>query len=79
MTETVSSRNALSADDLRILCVREDWFTGGTNSQYKKLFDLNREGAPLEDLALVIWLCSPGTDREEVLHELSERYGEDRR
>ena len=73
MIEIVNSGNALSAEDLRVLCIREDWFTGGTNSQYEKLFDLNREGASLEDLALVIWLCSPRVDREEVLHKLNER------
>ena len=43
MIEIVSSRNALSAEDLRVLCTQEDWFTSGTNSQYEKLFDLNRE------------------------------------
>lgn len=73
MIEIVSSRNALSAEDLRVLCIRENWFTSGTNSQYEKLFDLNREGASLEDLALVIWLCSSGVDREEVLHKLNEK------
>ena len=73
MIEIVSSRNALSAEDLRVLCIRENWFTNGDNSQYEKLFDLNREGASLEDLALVIWLCSSGVDREEVLHKLHER------
>ena len=74
MIEIVSSRNALSAEDLRVLCIRENWFTNGDNSQYEKLFDLNREGASLEDLALVIWLCSDEVDREEVLHKLNERY-----
>ena len=55
MIEIVSSRNALSAEDLRVLCIRENWFTNGDNSQYEKLFDLNQEGASLDDLALVIW------------------------
>lgn len=73
MIEIVSSRNALSAEDLRVLCIRENWFTNGDNSQYEKLFDLNREGASLDDLALVIWLCSDEIDREEVLHKLNER------
>ena len=73
MIEIVSSRNALSAEDIRVLCIRENWFTNGDNSQYEKLFDLNREGASLEDLALVIWLCSSGVDREEVLHKLNEK------
>ena len=73
MIEIVSSRNALSAEDLRVLCIQEDWFTNGDNSQYEKLFNLNREGASLEDLALVIWLCSSDVEREEVLHKLNER------
>lgn len=43
---------------LRGLCIRENWFTCGTCEQYDKLFELNRNGATLEELALVIWLCS---------------------
>ena len=73
MIEIVSCGNALSTEDLWVLCNQENWFTSGTNSQYEKLFDLNREGASLEDLALVIWLCSTEVDREKVLHKLNEK------
>lgn len=73
MIEIVSSRNALSAEDLRVLCIQEDWFTNGDNSQYEKLFDMNREGASLEELALVIWICSSDVSREEVLKKLTDR------
>lgn len=73
MIEILESRGAMTTEDLWILCNQENWFTSGTNSQYEKLFDLNREGASLEDLALVIWLCSDEVDREEVLHKLNEK------
>ena len=73
MIEILENGNALSAEDLRVLCIQEDWFTSGTNSQYEKLFDLNREGASLEELALVIWICSSDVSREEVLKKLMDK------
>lgn len=43
---------------LRDLCIKNNWFTCGTCEQYEKLFELNRTGCSLQDLATVIWLCS---------------------
>lgn len=60
----------LSAESVRVLCIRNNWFTGGTNEQYRKLFQLIRKDAPLVHIALVIWLCSPNTDRAEIEKEL---------
>ena len=62
--ELMTSKSEISAEDLRILCIEMDWFTGGTNAQYQKLFDMNADGCPLEELALAIWLCSSGTRRD---------------
>jgi hypothetical protein len=45
-------------DKLRNLCIEHDWFTCGTNSQYEKLFEMNEQGAAIEQIATVIWLCS---------------------
>jgi len=75
MIEILGSRNAISTEDLWILCNQENWFTNGDNSQYEKLFDLNRDGASLEELALVIWICSSNDSRETILHELEKRFG----
>ena len=60
----------LSAESVRVLCIRNNWFTGGTNEQYRKLFQLIRNDAPLVHIALTIWLCSPNTDRAEIEKEL---------
>lgn len=75
MIEIVSSRNALSAEELRLLCIEKNWFTAGSSQQYEKLFDMNRDGASLEELALVIWICSSNDSREAILHELEKRFG----
>ena len=74
MIELLESRSPLTTEDLRVLCIREGWFTNGDNEQYQKLFDLNRAGASPEDLALVIWICSTDVSREEVLHVLAREY-----
>ena len=45
-------------DDLRSLCIKNNWFTCGTNRQYDKLFYANENGCPIEEIATIIWLCS---------------------
>lgn len=40
------------------LCVENQWFTAGSAKQYDKLFERNREGAPIIELTTIIWLCS---------------------
>lgn len=57
-------------NSLMSLCVREGWFTAGTNRQYEKLSGLNRDGAPLDEIALVIWLCSQDVTREHIRERL---------
>ncbi len=67
----MARRSLLSAERLRALCIRKNWFTAGTNSQYNKLFALNRKGASAEELALVIWVCSENADRDAIKAELT--------
>lgn len=64
--------------DLRRLCIRKDWFTCGSIRQYDKLFQLNDNGATIEEIALVIWLCSDEEQhyREDILAELKEVHEE---
>lgn len=57
---------------LREFCTRKNWFTSGSCEQYRKMFDMNRDKKPLEEIALVIWLCSCDVTREEVQKELEE-------
>lgn len=45
-------------DKLRCLCIEHNWFTCGSNRQYEKLFEMNEQGAAIEQIATVIWLCS---------------------
>ena len=58
-------------DELRSLCIRKNWFTCGSNSQYDKLFYANVTGCPIEEIATIIWLCSDeDCRRSDVLEEL---------
>lgn len=64
-------------DDLRMLCIRKDWFTCGTNRQYERLFQSNRFGASVHDLALIIWICSDNVllvEVEEALKAAEKEY-----
>lgn len=60
----------LSCYELQELCVRNNWFTAGSIKQYKKLFDRNDEEASLEELAIIIWICSSDVSRPEVYNKL---------
>ena len=51
-------------------CVRHNLFTGGTNGQYNKMFDLVGEGISCRELANILWLCSPNADREALYKSL---------
>lgn len=45
-------------EDLRTLCIKNNWFTCGTCEQYDKLFRANRFGMPLVEIATIIWTCT---------------------
>ncbi len=56
---------------LKEKCIIHHWFESGSVHQYNKLFQRNDEGASLEELATIIWICSNGHKREDILHELN--------
>lgn len=63
-------------DKLRNMCIAHNWFTCGTNGQYNKLFEMNEQGAGIEQIATVIWLCSdtdiPENCRRDIILALHE-------
>ena len=62
----------ISTETLYRLCNKYQWFTVGDFSQYEKLFDKNRQGASLETLATIIWLCSVGYEEKDILKILEK-------
>lgn len=65
--------------NLRDLCIRKQWFTCGSIEQYDKLFYANENGAPIQEIATIIWLCSDSETwcRRDILFELkmeNEKY-----
>lgn len=62
----------ISNDKLYNLCNKYQWFTNGDCRQYDLLFKLNRDGAPLEKLATIIWFCSIGYDEQDILKILRQ-------
>lgn len=44
--------------ELYSMCCKNGWFKKGTNSQYEKLFYANEGNMTIEEMALIIWLCS---------------------
>ena len=55
-TEHLNYGNStVNGDELRSLCIREEYFTCGDCTAYDKLFKLNDNGASIEILAACIW------------------------
>ena len=62
----------LSTNRLYTLCNKYQWFTNGDNEQYGMMFEKNKEGASLETLATIIWICSTGWSEQDILKILKE-------
>ena len=66
-----------TTEDLRSLCIKHNWFTSGSISQYEKLFYANENGCPIEEIATIIWICSDEDCRRlDVLDILIEAFRE---
>lgn len=62
-----------SSCELRLLCIKNDWFTAGSNEQYNKLFYANSNGCSIEEIATIIWLCSSEEHaRRDIMEKLKE-------
>ena len=61
-------------EDLRLLCIKNNWFTCGSNEQYEKLFRANEGLATIEEIATIIWICSDENQwcRRDILSILEE-------
>lgn len=62
----------MTNETLREICINNDWFASGTNSQYDKLFDMNERNCSVDELVLMIWLCSNEISREQIKQELAK-------
>ncbi len=62
----------ISSTKLYHLCNKYQWFTTGDNRQYSLLFKLADEGAPLEKLATIIWICSSNAEEKDILKILKQ-------
>lgn len=65
-------KHFMSNYELLDLCVRNNWFTAGSIKQYEKLFDRNNEGASIEELSIIIWICSSNASKDEIYTKLFE-------
>lgn len=68
----MNKKMKISSNKLYHLCNKYQWFTGGDCIQYEKLFEKNRQGASLETLATIIWLCSSSYDEKQILEILKK-------
>lgn len=66
MIEVTGARFPLTFDDLRTLCIENSWFTNGDNEQFEKLYNMIHEGANIDEVALVIWICSDEKSRKYI-------------
>lgn len=71
-----NNQSKFDFETLYTLCNKHQWFTAGTSKQYDKLFERNRQGAPISELATIIWICSaPEFTLDGIREELIEAFG----
>ena len=56
----------LDSSELRSLCIRNNWFTCGDIRQYTRFFQRNSEGATIEELSVIIWICSDDVPYNDI-------------
>ena len=69
-----------SREAVRRYCIANELFTGGTNDQYERMFDMLDRQMPIHDIATVIWVCSPdaGKHAAEIESDLRNMIREER-
>ena len=66
----------MTSSELRKLCIENNWFTGGSNEQYEKMFEYNNSIKlkptldELHTLAYLIWICSSNITQVEIVEKL---------
>ena len=55
---------------LRELCIKNNWFTCGSNEQYERLFYANQNGFTIDQISIIIWICSKTDNRREITEKL---------
>lgn len=69
-----TEKRTLSVDDLRNLCIEEEWYTNGTNREYKKLFTkCNKKNLTTNDIVQItndIYFHTYWEDRREREQDL---------
>ncbi|MCQ2416360.1 MAG: hypothetical protein MJ071_00945 [Oscillospiraceae bacterium] len=63
----------MSCEEVRSLCIRNDWFTAGSNRQYEKMFGRVAEHADIDEVATLIWICSVDVEKAEIANQLMRR------
>lgn len=61
----------ISRENFRMLCIRNSWCTGCSNSQYERLFEMLEDGTNLRTIALLVSMFSVNVSEKEVLHTMS--------
>ena len=64
-----SGNNYLVKNKVYNTCVKYNLFTDGSGYQYDKLFEYitGNENVSIDDISLMVWLCSEDISREEIL------------
>jgi thiamine pyrophosphokinase len=58
------------------LCNKHKLFTCGSNRQYRKMFELARNGITQTKLAHILYLCSSGKRLDEIYNLITPLFNE---
>lgn len=72
MVSRKTEREVIMFDELRNLCITNNYFTCGSSRQYNRMFEMADNGAPVHDIALIIWVCSYDADMRKIEEQVAE-------
>lgn len=65
-------RIKMNAMEVRSLCIKNNWFTNGDNTQYTRLFERVDDEAEIDEIAVIIWICSDNADKDDIVRQLTK-------
>jgi hypothetical protein len=60
----------MNCENVRVLCIKNNWFTVGTNKEFEKMFQLVKAKKPVEYVARQIYLNSDNVYYRDIVNKL---------
>jgi hypothetical protein len=60
----------MNCENVRVMCIKNNWFTCGSNKEFEKMFQLVKKKAAVEQVAKQIYFNSDNVYYRDILNKL---------